>query len=113
VRMVKQVTTAACREGETWGTGATFVWVNRGCGAEFEVTVAGVGSGNAGGTGLPQQVTCESKGGERSECRIRAGAQVRLARQLSNTACVYNSTWGTRAGVIWVANGCRGEFEVR
>jgi hypothetical protein len=113
VQLVRRRSTAMCREGETWGTGPGYIWVSRGCGAEFEVRAADVGSGNAGGTGLPQQVTCESKGGERSECRIRTGAQVRLARQLSTTACVYNSTWGTRAGVIWVANGCRGEFEVR
>jgi hypothetical protein len=113
VELAKQVTSAACRQGESWGVGPNFVWVNRGCGAEFEVTRTGAPGGGAGGTGLPEQLTCESKGGERAECRVRPGAQVRLARQLSATTCVYNTTWGTRPGVVWVANGCRAEFEVR
>lgn len=116
VRLVRQASTSACRERETWGTGATFIWVNRGCAGEFEVTRRGApsgGTGAAGAVGAPERVTCESKGGERSECRVRAGGQVRLVRQLSTTACVYNSSWGTAAGKIWVANGCRGEFEVR
>lgn len=118
VRLVRQTSTSACRERETWGTGTTFIWVNRGCGAEFEVTRRGApsgdaGAGAAGAAPVAERVTCESRGGERSECRVRAGGQVRLVRQLSTTACVYNSTWGTAAGKIWVANGCRGEFEVR
>jgi len=97
---------------QNYGVGKTFVWVNRGCGAEFEVTVGGP-AGGAPGTALPEQVTCESKGGERTECRIRTGGQVRLVRQLSSAACTTNSTWGTGSGVIWVTKGCRAEFEVR
>jgi hypothetical protein len=113
VRLAKQISDVPCRLGQNYGVGKTFVWVNRGCGAEFEVTVGGPAAGAAAGTGLPERVTCESKGGERTECRIRTGGQVRLVRQLSSAACTTNSTWGTGSGVIWVTKGCRAEFEVR
>jgi Protein of unknown function (DUF3011) len=89
--------------------------VSNGCRGEFDVTVGGPGDG----TGLPslpgaaQRVTCESKGTERTECRIRQGASVQLVRQLSASPCSVNSSWGTGSGVIWVSRGCRGEFEVR
>jgi hypothetical protein len=69
--------------------------------------------GGDSGTGLPNRVVCESKGGERTECRIKVGAEVRLARQLSTTACTQNSTWGYGYGLLWVTKGCRGEFEVK
>lgn len=115
VRLVKQYSTSPCTLNQTYGTGAGHLWVSQGCRGEFEVTIGAPasGAGAATGTGLPEQVTCESKGGERTECRIRTGGQVRLVRQLSSAACTTNSTWGTGSGVIWVTKGCRAEFEVR
>jgi hypothetical protein len=113
-RLVRQITTVPCRLNVNYGSGNGFLWVNQGCGGEFEVSSGGMSGGNVGaGTGLPDRVTCESKGGERTECRIRSGARVQLARQLSSTPCNRNSTWGAGVGVIWVTGGCRGEFEVR
>jgi len=37
VRMVRQFSRAACRQGETWGYDTRGIWVDRGCGADFEV----------------------------------------------------------------------------
>jgi len=37
VRMVRQFSRAACRQGETWGYDNRGIWVDRGCGADFEV----------------------------------------------------------------------------
>jgi hypothetical protein len=37
VRMVRQFSRAACRQGESWGYDNRGIWVDRGCGAEFEV----------------------------------------------------------------------------
>ena len=37
VRMVRQFSRAACRQGDTWGYDNRGIWVDRGCGAEFEV----------------------------------------------------------------------------
>lgn len=114
VRLARQLTNVPCRLNVNYGTGNGFLWVNQGCGGEFEVTYVGMPGENGGaGTGLAEQVTCESKGGERTECPMRTGGRVQLVRQLSSSPCTRNSTWGTGAGVIWVSRGCRGEFEVR
>jgi hypothetical protein len=115
-RLVRQMSEVPCRTGQNWGVGADYVWVARGCSGEFGVTGGGGwqgGNGGGGGTGLPDRVLCESKGGERTECRIKVGGQVRLARQISTTQCTQNHTWGYGYGMIWVTKGCRGEFEVR
>jgi hypothetical protein len=116
IRLVRQISTNPCRLNETFGIGFGHVWVSNGCRGEFEVTVGGPASGPGypgPGTGLPTRVTCESGNGQRNECRIRNGAQVQLVKQLSSSACVRNSSWGTGNGVLWVDRGCRGEFEVR
>ena len=70
------------------------MWVSSGCRGEFEVVTGGTPPGTGGGTGLPEQVVCESRGGERAECRIRVGGQVRLVRQISTIPCTVNNTWG-------------------
>jgi hypothetical protein len=67
-------------------------------------------------SGLPDRVTCESTSGQKTECRIRDGAQmqgVQLIKQTSTAACTKYITWGVAPGVLWVDKGCRGEFEVR
>jgi hypothetical protein len=119
VRLIRQMSASPCRLNESFGLGAGYMWTSNGCRGEFELTLGntqtGVGGGAGGGnpTGLPDNVTCESKGGERTECRIRNGGQVRLARQLSTAPCIMNSTWGNAGSTLWVTKGCRGEFEVR
>lgn len=37
VRMLRQFSRAACRQNETWGYDSRGIWVDRGCGADFEV----------------------------------------------------------------------------
>jgi DUF3011 family protein len=115
VRLVKQYSTHPCRLNQSFGIGYGHMWVSSGCRGEFELVTGGnpADGVGGGGTGLPDRVVCESQGGERTECRIRAGGQARLVRQLSTTPCALNNTWGSGYGVIWVTRGCRGEFEVR
>ncbi|MEP6689292.1 MAG: DUF3011 domain-containing protein, partial [Gemmatimonadales bacterium] len=120
IRVVKQYSTNPCTLNSSYGIGFGHIWVSNGCRGEFEVTTSGTAPGGGvvtpapgNGTGLPDRVLCESKAGERAECRIRVGAQVKLARQLSTTACTQNNTWGFGYGMIWVTKGCRAEFEVR
>ena len=75
----------------------------------------GGGGGVGGGNGYPgttTRLTCESKGTKRQECPIPAGARIRLARQISVNECRPNDTYGQGQGYLWVAEGCRGEFEV-
>lgn len=62
--------------------------------------------------GTTTKVTCESRRTERQECRIPTGAKIRLARQLSDSPCRPNDTYGQGPGYLWVAEGCRGEFDV-
>lgn len=103
VRLVRQLSDAECREGSTWGTDPGFIWVDRGCRAEFLV--------GRGDSGRQETVQCESRGGfTRCEARFtRRG--VRLVRQLSQAACTEDVTWGYDRNGIWVDNGCRGIFE--
>src|SRR5437764_1046505 len=37
VRLLRQFSRAACRQNETWGYDNRGIWVDRGCGADFEV----------------------------------------------------------------------------
>ena len=104
--LVKRLSDARCVEGQSWGQRGDRVWVANGCRARFEVTRYG-GGGSGGGSTLD----CNSDGGRYRECAIGAGYFGRLLRDNSNGRCRQDSTWGTRNGVIWVTNGCRGRFE--
>jgi len=37
VRLVRQFSRSACRQSDTWGYDSRGIWVDRGCGADFEV----------------------------------------------------------------------------
>ncbi|MCX7055558.1 MAG: DUF3011 domain-containing protein [Proteobacteria bacterium] len=102
--LVKRLSDARCVEGQSWGQRGDRVWVANGCRARFEVTRTGWGGGT-------KVVDCNSDGGRYRECAIGSGYFGRLLRDNSNGRCRENSTWGTRNGVIWVTNGCRGRFE--
>jgi hypothetical protein len=102
--LVKRLSDARCVEGQSWGQRGDRVWVSSGCRAKFEVTR----SGGGGGTNV---LDCNSDGNRYRECSIGPGYFGRLLRDNSNGRCRENSTWGTRNGVIWVTNGCRGRFE--
>jgi Protein of unknown function (DUF3011) len=102
--LVKRLSDARCVEGQSWGQRGDRLWVNNGCRAKFEVT-------RTGGGGGANVVDCNSDGNRYRECSIGPGYFGRLLRDNSNGRCRENSTWGTRNGVIWVTNGCRGRFE--
>ena len=102
-RLVKRISESRCVEGQSWGQRGDRVWVDRGCRAKFEVTrYAGGGGGDT--------VECASTDGRYRECEIGRGYFGRLQREHSNNRCRTDVTWGTRNGVIWVTDGCRGRF---
>lgn len=114
VRLVNQLSSAPCVEGRTWGADRRGLWVRDGCRGEFEV-----GRGGSYGGGLPidrghrgQVLVCESKDNRYRHCPagIRRGAE--LIRQLSDSNCTFNRSWGYDANGVWVDRGCRGEFAV-
>jgi len=104
VALVKRLSDARCIEGQSWGQRGDRVWVDQGCRAKFEVT-------RTGGGGGANVLDCNSDGNRYRECSIGPGYFGRLLRDNSNGRCRKDSTWGTRNGVIWVTNGCRGRFE--
>jgi len=106
-RVVRTLSETPCILNRTWGYDAQGIWVDRGCRARF--VVAGSGGGWESGGNL---VTCESRDNRYEFCRVRTRGDVRVSRQLSKDPCVAGRTWGFQQDGIWVANGCRAEFEV-
>ena len=60
-------------------------------------------------------IRCTSQDDGYSECPMYAPGVVRLGRRLSDAPCVEVRSWGydNNRRVIWVDNGCRGDFTVQ
>ncbi len=106
-RLVRQISGSPCVQGDTWGVDRGGLWVDRGCRADFSI--------GRGGPPPPQDriVTCSSNDGRRNWCDIGSSRDVRLARQISGSACIQGNTWGVDLGGLWVDRGCRADFKVR
>ena len=136
VRLVRRSSQASCIRGRTWGVDRGRLWVSRGCRAQFQVDTdrygdddrygSGYGNdyGNGNGSGYgygygygygnrqARLLVCESRGGRYNFCGVGNAGQVQIRRQLSDTRCLQNSTWGYRNGGVWVDRGCRAEFVI-
>jgi len=117
VHLQRQLSKAACIEGQTWGEDGAGIWVSEGCRAEFWIDdipdyndswMHGGGGSSYSGNGTT--IRCESQGRNRHYCRTYTGNGVHLVRQLSRSDCVYQRSWGYDSGGIWVSDGCRAEF---
>lgn len=107
VRLLRELASAPCRRGESWDVGRNEIRVSRGCKGEFEI-------GDAE-TGFPpgaRLLECESRDRRRRSCGTTVEREVVLVRQLSNSACEKDRTWGWDAERVWVDEGCRAEFAV-
>ncbi len=126
VRMIRQRSDAACREGHSWGVSPRGIWVDRGCRADFEIGAGGERRGYRGrgdrddddyrrGYGGGESViSCSSDDMRRHFCGADVrGARVNVLRQHSDAACREGYSWGTTRQGIWVDRGCRAEFIVR
>ena len=111
VNLVRQMSDANCVLNSTWGVDASGVWVTDGCRAEFVHGDARLYSSME----IPRsaRVLCESVDGKRANCPADTRMGVAVVRQLSDSACRLNSTWGFDANGIWVTAGCRAEFILR
>lgn len=58
----------------------------------------------------PQSVICSSKDRRYNECRTPFRNRARLIENISDTRCIEGQNWGSRQGLVWVNNGCRGRF---
>lgn len=107
-RLDRQLSSAACVEGRTWGWKPGKVWVSNGCRGEF-VRVRDT-------VGRPYSVTCSSSGVRPTVCAWdRKRGQPYLLKQLSKARCIEGLTWGYKnsSGNLWVTGGCRASFAVR
>jgi hypothetical protein len=98
-----------CRQGFNWGFTDAFIWANRGCRAEFEITYqASPPPDNT------RRITCGTTVGSRVQCNAFGQVgNVVLIRELSEgSLCRQNSTWGFTESEIWATRGCKAEFEV-
>ena len=110
-RLVRQRSTASCKENESWGYDEQGIWVDKGCAGDF--TLGGGHAGTEpGGTEVGQTLTCASENGRRTQCPADTTNGVQLVRQLSEARCKEGSSWGHDKNGIWVDKGCRGEFVV-
>jgi len=100
VTLQRQLSDARCVENRTWGVNDQGIWVDKGCRAVFRVAAG------------PTTLTCRSLNFKYQFCQIDTRGGVRLARQISDTRCIENRTWGVEKQGIWVDKGCAGEFLV-
>lgn len=113
VQLVQNFGRSECRQGRNWNWGEGGVWVENFCAGEFLVFPARGGSGGWGSSGGTQRITCESVRDRQQNCTVRGTiGGARLVRQLSNSPCIEGSTWGWNEELLWVAEGCRAEFDV-
>jgi hypothetical protein len=109
VQVNRQISSASCVEGRSWGYDADGSWVDRGCSAEF--MLGNTARGYRRNDSLySRTVVCESDYSGRHHCAADTSGGIQLSRQLSKTNCVLNRTWGYDSRGIWVSNGCRAEF---
>lgn len=77
------------------------------------LAIAGILSLQPTGAAAQQdRVRCQSDDYDRTYCQADTRGGVRLIRQLSDADCVSGRTWGYDRRGIWVARGCRADFEV-
>lgn len=114
--LLRQLSDAACIEGQSWGSRDGGVWVRNGCRGEFGPASGAWGSPIGGyGQGYSYAVTCESVERRQNWCQwdTRQG-RPRVVEQLSQDSCQEGRNWGYDGrGQIWVNNGCRARFGVR
>jgi hypothetical protein len=111
VSIVRQLSDNACVRDRTWGVDRDGVWVTSGCRAEFAagLTTAPAPVTTAAAAVMPT-LTCESIDGRRNHCPVNTDAGITLLRQISDSNCVLNQSWGVDAQGVWVTGGCRAEF---
>lgn len=127
VELYKQESRAACVEGRSWGMERGALWVDNGCRGLFG-PAAGRGYGNRyrddhrrdedrrPGNDWNRQINlqCASVDNKYQMCRVDVGrnGSVRLTRRISDARCIQGDSWGWNRAGVWVARGCRAQFQV-
>lgn len=118
VHVARQLGRNRCVFDENWGTFNGGVWVDRGCGAEFEVRrpYSEYASGSHGGGA--NTIQCESRERQYELCRVDNidPGSVSIERRLGRSqGCERGRSWGVSEGEnappgIWVDKGCKAVF---
>ena len=112
VRLVRDRSGNRCRQNSNWGHTDSFIWANKGCYADFEVTYGGTTPAPPLGAGT-RIITCGTTSHTQVECKTGGYAtDVRLVREHSRNRCRQNKSWGHTDSFIWANKGCRADFEV-
>ena len=113
VRLIRTLSNTSCTPNRTYGADRVRIWVRGGCRGVFEVTPRPAEPPRPEpAPARSYLLRCESSRNQTSECPVDPSATVTLATQRSGTACTEGQTWGRLGGSIYVARGCRAEFEV-
>jgi Protein of unknown function (DUF3011) len=83
VQMVKQRSTAACKQGDSWGYDGLGIWVDKGCSADFQLGVvprASADSSDEAKVKTAEDKTClQQVGKARSDQMVKQCLQVSMA----------------------------------
>lgn len=112
VILLRQLSRNACIRNNSWGVDDEGLWVARGCRAEFGRESAENVESSGDAAVRKRVLRCESRGHGMDHCPIEIAGSVRLTRQLSSMDCELGESWGYDEKGVWVARGCRAEFEV-
>jgi hypothetical protein len=121
IRLKRQRSAAACERGDSFGFHEDFVWVDKGCQADFEVTYRFRADSGGPVVGAPPpfkevervDFTCKSDNYRRNVCYVPGRMiDARLKRTRSRAPCVLSDSFGYQDDLVWVDKGCEGEFEV-
>ena len=121
VHVKRQLGRNRCVLDENWGTFDGGVWVDYGCGAEFEVRRPPSDHGQGSHGGSAGTVQCESMKREYTMCRVDNidPGSVSIERRLNRSqGCERGRSWGVSEGEnappgIWVDRGCKAVFRYR
>ncbi len=121
-RIEKQLSSARCIAGRTWGYNRAGVWVDQGCRARFVVVRRGwrrPGWDPDPGHGWSQasrpiSLTCQSQDQHYRLCRVDLGRRgtARIEQRLSHASCIRGRSWGFNRAGVWVDHGCRARFVI-
>jgi hypothetical protein len=113
VLLTRQMSDSACRFGSSWGIDDNGIWVTSGCRGEFatgDARLVRTGMISSSAPAIAPTLVCESLNNDHTHCRADTRFGVTLLRQLSDTKCERDRSWGVDDLGVWVTNGCRGEF---
>lgn len=106
VRLLRNRGNARCAQGSNWSFSESFIWTNRGCVGDFEVTYRSTEATSV-------IVTCGDPVDIPVECRFKGDASdVELIRNRSRVSCREGKNWGHSGTAIWTNRGCVGDFQV-